>query len=259
MARFAVATVGGVRVACPSLVDPGSGSGALPSAPPALPLMTRVRAVVRCEAVERVYPGIGSWQVQLAEVADAGVGPLLDELRRPSDVRPNDLACTLELRGSPWFVVITRDGLVITPAIPLDPCGKPRLSAIAAIGALPYRAVDAVRVGLIASPESLSTGCAQGWKDMVAFEANQRPRSTPGTSGSVADLASPPASVRVCLYKAGAPEGGLRTGELVNGVTQSGDAAAVIASEAAIVGPIPAGCQDATTFAVIAAQSYLEM
>src|SRR5450631_1786166 len=58
-------------VACPAPEVGGAGS-ATP-----LSVAVHIKAVVRCETVQRDYPGLGTWTVQLAEVADTNLGPFL--------------------------------------------------------------------------------------------------------------------------------------------------------------------------------------
>jgi hypothetical protein len=116
-----------------------------------------------------------------------------------------------------------------------------------ALRSLPFEVVDAVRVRQLRSPESITSGCEQRFKDMVAIEGARA--SAGSKDGSVADLASVPSSVLVCLYKvvdAGVPEG-----DLVKVVTVTGESAADIASGVEIANPAPGGCAAADTFAVV--------
>lgn len=254
-AKQAVARVGGQAVTCPTEPLVGGGADRSP-----LPPGFSVKTVVRCETVLRVYPGLGEWSVQLAEVADAppaGLTRLATELRKPSEPMPSGVICPAIAMVLPWFAVIDDHGTVVHPTLPTDKCGLPLPGAIKALSGLDFSAVDAVRVAQTRAPESIKTGCDQQWKDMVALEGARHPKGVTGSS--VGDLASSPSSVLVCLYKAGPVEGGLRTGDLIKGVTLSGDAALAVASDAAITAPLPPGCTDADQFAVIGSGAYVEL
>ena len=105
-----------------------------------------IKAVVRCETVQRSYPGLGTWSVQLAEVADSGLGPLLADLRAPSDPTPSGIICPDFRILVPWFELVDSAGSAINVAIPTDQCGAPKTSAVTALQALQFRVTDAVRL-----------------------------------------------------------------------------------------------------------------
>ena len=102
--------------------------------------------MVRCETVQRSYPGLGSWSVQLAEVADSGLGPFLADLRAPSDARPSGIMCPDFRILVPWFELVDSAGTAFNVAIPTDQCGAPKTAAITALQALHFRVTDAVRL-----------------------------------------------------------------------------------------------------------------
>lgn len=137
----AVTVVAGL--ACP---DPGSlGQQASPSPKP-LPPSVAIKAVVRCETVQRSYPGLGTLSVQLAEVAGSGLGPFLADLRAPSDAMPSGIMCPDLRILVPWFELVDSAGTAINVAIPTDQCGAPKTAAITALEALHFRVTDAVRI-----------------------------------------------------------------------------------------------------------------
>jgi hypothetical protein len=256
--KQAVAKVGTVSISCP---DDAYVSGGAPGRA-ALPADTTIKMVVRCETVLRAYPGLGEWSVQLAEVADSapGLSQLADELRKPSEPTPPNIACAAYLAITPWFAVIDDHGRVLEPSMPTDECGQYLPSVGKALAALEYRAVDAVRVAQTRAPESLETGCDQHWKDMVAVEGARHPEGLKGADhSSIADPAPPSPSVLVCLYDVGSMDGDIGVGQLVKGATVTGNAAATLVSEAARAEPLPAGCPQAEKFAVIAGGAYLEL
>ena len=103
--------------------------------------------MVRCETVQRSYPGLGSWSVQLAEVADSGLGPFLADLRAPSDAVPSGIMCPDFRILVPWFELVDSAGAAINVAIPTDQCGAPKTAVITALQALRFRVTGAVRIG----------------------------------------------------------------------------------------------------------------
>jgi len=252
--KHATASVAGVKIDCPADTYVAGGS---PGRTP-LPAEATIKAVVRCETVLRVYPGLGEWSVQLAEVADSTAADLADlasQLRQPSEPTPPNIACAAYLAVTPWFAVIDAHGRVLAPSLPTDKCGQYLASVGETLSALDYRAVDAVRVGQTRAPESIKTGCEQRWKDMVALEGARHPEGVGGSS--IGDLARPSSSVLICLYRVTTTDFG--AGELVKGATVTGDTAATLVSESARTEPLPAGCERAEQFVVIGSSAYVEI
>ena len=145
----AVATIGAAVVACPDpAVADGSDSGALHP----LAAGVVIDAVVRCETVTRTYAGAGTFTVQVAEVADSGLADFLTQLRLPSDPRGTNVVCPLFRIATPWFALIDSHGAVLQVALPTTQCGQIRATAIAALNALPFREVAAVRLARVSPP-----------------------------------------------------------------------------------------------------------
>jgi hypothetical protein len=115
--------------------------------PKPLPANLAIKAVVRCETVQRSYPGLGSWSVQLAEIADSGLGPFLADLRAPSDPVPSGIMCPDLRILVPWFELVDSAGAAINVAVPTDRCRAPKTATITALQALHFRVTDAVRIG----------------------------------------------------------------------------------------------------------------
>jgi len=185
----ATVAIDGAVVSCPDgapLVGaPGrEGGGPLPSG-------VSIIAVVRCETVERTYAGSGQWVVQIAEVADSGLGAFVTALHQPSEPRPPDLMCPAYLRATPWFAVVDAAGQVFQPALPTDQCGQPSAKAMLALGQLDYRVVDAVRVRQVTVPEPNTSGCYQ--------HVEGTPMVTPGPGDGTGRVSTPP-SRPVCPY-----------------------------------------------------------
>jgi|GEM_PF-2931507 len=144
----AVATIGASVVACP---DPAGADGGDPGAAHLLAPGIVIDAVVKCETATRTYPGAGTFTVQLAEVADTGLADFLTELRRPSDPRGPNVVCPLFRIATPWFALIDNHGAVLRVALPTTQCGQSRAAVIAALNALPFREVAAVRIARVSS------------------------------------------------------------------------------------------------------------
>jgi hypothetical protein len=94
---------------------------------------------------------VGTWTVQLAEVADSGLSGFVDQLRQPSDPPSAGVACPDFRIAIPWFVVIANDGTVVRASIPTTGCGQPKTPVISALSALPFHDVAAVRVQQISA------------------------------------------------------------------------------------------------------------
>lgn len=138
VSAYAVTAFGGVACQAP---EPGGAGSATP-----LSAAVHIKAVVRCETVQRNYPGLGSWTVQLAEVADTNLGPFLADLRAASQARRTDVICPDLVILVPWFGVVDDAGNVMRPRLPADACGKPQTAVIAALQALQFRVTQAVRI-----------------------------------------------------------------------------------------------------------------
>jgi hypothetical protein len=145
----AVATVGAAVVTCP---DPAVADGSESGATHLLAAGVLIDAVVRCETVTRTYPGAGTFTVQLAEVADTGLADFLTELRHPSDPRRTNVVCPMFRIAMPWFALIDNHGAVLRVALPTTQCGQARATALAALNALPFREVAAVRIARVPPP-----------------------------------------------------------------------------------------------------------
>jgi hypothetical protein len=156
VAAFATAAPApGVDVACPDMVhgDPGliDFVGDLTVPPP--PASIQVQAVVRCQVLNRAYPSLGSWQVELAEVSHTDPSALLARLRLPS-IPASDGACGMSSNyGYPWFAVIEANGTIYRPPLPSQGCG-PMPAAVAALDAMMFTVADVVRISPTSAPVS---------------------------------------------------------------------------------------------------------
>lgn len=195
-AAHAVAAIDGATVNCPDgvplIAGPDDASRSL------LPAAAKISAVVRCETVERTYPGLGEWSVQIAEVADSGLGDFVAALRAPSQKRPSNVICPAIAIAIPWFAVVDAAGHVWQPSLPTDQCGQPSAKAVLALNKLHFRAVDAVRGQQM--PPSPAISCGNLARGVPAIPVTPTvPAGAPASSNGTGATSSPPSRI-VCPY-----------------------------------------------------------
>lgn len=105
----------------------------------AIPDGFKAVAALRCLTPQQLTTGAGAQVTE--QRATSGLDAVLAELRRSSDPRTTG-PCTAIKRLVPYFVIIDGSGQTIRPAVPVDSCGQPRVSALNAIGALPWQTVS---------------------------------------------------------------------------------------------------------------------
>jgi hypothetical protein len=113
----------------------------------------------------------------------------------------------------PRFALISGDGKMIMPRLPLTGCGLVAQQVLAALSALPWRPVSVRLVSQIQSQQEVATGCAPQYRDPFALYVSLRP--SPG--GSV--LRAAPAALRICVYNSG---GATSTPQFVRAATVTG-------------------------------------
>jgi hypothetical protein len=151
-----------------------------------LPASFQPVAVIRCVTGYQTIPGKGEWLVATLQRADKDLAALISALHRtPGRMRP-DMICTALAVIPPQIVLISGNGSMIIPEIPLDGCGAVQQQVIAALVALPWETVSVRLLSQVESPQRLATGCAPRHID---------------PSGSA------PASLRSCMYDSPAPLG----------------------------------------------------
>jgi hypothetical protein len=91
---------------------------------------------------DQILPGKGEWEVLVAERTDTPATALVDLLRQPSKPADPHEICAADLELVPYFALVDGSGTVIQPAMPTDGCGKPQAAAVAALNALPFRALS---------------------------------------------------------------------------------------------------------------------
>lgn len=185
--------------------DPISRSEACPGrAPEHLPAGQKpvARAYVCTDETRRV-PGDGEWLFSVVKGVTGGLDALLEVYGTP-DAEPSNGVCTLDL---PFPLLVWLHGDDVTGVrAPVDGCSKPIPEAGTAYRNLVLTEVTATKVRRIRSEPSITSGCPEQYKDMLAIEQEMAgprrssPKPEPLSSGS-----------RVCRYDAKDEEGQLRS------------------------------------------------
>jgi hypothetical protein len=213
LGQVATAVVGATRVPCAT-----QRWTLAPSGPVVVP--GRVLAVVRCVRVQRRYAGLGTWDVELAEVADSGLGPFVFALAHPPPASSVSAACPANIELEPWFAVISDDGEQLQPGTAAGICGWPDSRDLTLLDDLDFQVVNAVRTEQIASDATSTTSeCPLQWQDMAAavgdtFALDQVFAVSDGKN--VAGLGDGSSAV-ACAYRAGPLVDGMRSGSLLAG------------------------------------------
>jgi hypothetical protein len=213
LGQAATAVVGTTRVPCATQrwIPAGEGPVTVPAG---------VRAVVRCVMVQRRYAGLGTWDVELAEVADSGLGRFVFALAHPPPPPSVPAACPANIELEPWFVLVSDDGELTQPGTAAGTCGWPDGPELTLLHNLNFRVVDAVRTQQIASAAvSATSGCPLQWQDIAAavgdgFALDQVFAVDDGSDRGGLGQGS---SALTCAYRAGPLVDGVRNGSLVAG------------------------------------------
>jgi hypothetical protein len=167
---------------------------------------------IRCVTDYQTIPGKGQWLTATLERADKNLAPLAAALRRPPGRTAPGAICPDIVMLPPQFVLISGDGKMIMPRLPLTGCGLVAQQVLAALSALPWRQVSVRLVSQIQTPQEVATGCAPQFRDPFALYGSLRP--SPG--GPVFGTA--PAALRICVYNSG----GTSAPQFVGAATMTG-------------------------------------
>ncbi len=99
-------------------------------------------AVIRCVTHYQMIPGKGQWETATLERADQNLATLLAALRRPNQTRPPGTVCSALVELPPQFVLVSKDGQAIWPAVPVTGCGLVQGQLLGALAALPWQTVS---------------------------------------------------------------------------------------------------------------------
>jgi hypothetical protein len=159
-------------------------------------------AAIRCIETDQKVPGHGLWEFTLKQVAGRGLARLAAALRRPSVIPPPNLMCAVPGLAVPPFVLLGRDGRVISPKLPVGECGNPQRQVLTAVRKLRWVTVSARRDIQVETQAGIRSGCPSGWKDMIGFlDSTVRSGGSMHASAGGPVFASRPPSLRVCVYR----------------------------------------------------------
>jgi hypothetical protein len=159
-----------------------------------LPASFRPVAVIRCATGYQTIPGRGEWLAATLQRADEDLTTLTSALRRPPGRVIPGTICPALAMALPQIVLISGDGSMLSPKIPLDGCGMVQQQVIAALAALPWQTVSVRLLSQVASQREVATGCAPEKVDPFATFG-----SAPPSPGGAA-FTAPPTSLLTCLY-----------------------------------------------------------
>jgi hypothetical protein len=191
---------------------PPGGGGTVPGYPsctgwPAhvasgpLPASFQPVAVIRCVTGYQTIPGKGEWLVATLQRADKNLTALTSALHlAPGRSEPGTI-CPALILIPPQIVLISGNGSMISPKIPLNGCGEVQQQVVAALVALPWETVSVRLLSQLESPQQLATGCAPRYIDPFATFG-----SAPPSPGGAA-FSTRPASLRICVYDSGSGRG----------------------------------------------------
>jgi hypothetical protein len=170
-------------------------------------------AVLRCVNGYQTIPGKGQWQTATLQRADRDLAPLIAALHLPPGVRRPGMMCPDLAMLPPQIVLVSADGKMLAPRLPVGGCGLVQGPVLAALAALPWQTVSVRLVAQVQSQAQVSSGCASAYSDPFA----QYDSSRKSSGGAL--YAAPPASLRICVYSAG---GAANTSHFVSGTTVTG-------------------------------------
>jgi hypothetical protein len=155
-------------------------------------------AAMRCVTSDQTIPGKGEWLTATLERADKNLGPLVTALRQPSDHAAPGVICPAIAMVPPQFVLVSGDGKMIMPRLPLSGCGLVQRPVLAALAALSWQKVSVRLVSPVQTQQETASGCAPQDSDPFTAYGSLRPSA----GGPV--FGTSPASLRICVYGSGA-------------------------------------------------------
>jgi hypothetical protein len=162
-------------------------------------------SVTTCHEEQRTTASEGTWSVLVEQRADSGINALVTAMRAPDEYRPNEMACTLDYRSTPWLAFQDASGAVVVARMPRTACDKPSDAAVAALDALTLRTVSQTRVAQVQTPAQVALdaqanalGCPTAFKDMIAIQDADAGGIALSPGGS--PYATSPTHLALCRY-----------------------------------------------------------
>lgn len=177
-----------------------------------LPASFQPVAVIRCVTGYQTIPGKGEWLVAALQRADKNLAALISALHRPPGrMRPGAICPALAMIP-PRIALISGNGSMISPEIPLNGCGMVQQQVTAALAALPWKTVSVRLISQVESPRQLATGCGPRHIDPSATFSS----APPSPEGAV--FTTRLASLRICVHDS-ASGGGASTMPEISGTS----------------------------------------
>jgi hypothetical protein len=127
-----------LRVACPGGTTAAARrSAAMPEQ--AVPAGFSPAAVVLCNPAVVFLNHSGRNVPASRQVATIDLGRLMAALRAPSALPNSTAICLDQAAYLAWFVLVSKNGQVIHPKIPVTVCGDPSPAVVASLNALRWR------------------------------------------------------------------------------------------------------------------------
>jgi hypothetical protein len=160
-----------------------------------------------CRQEERKVPGDGEWTFDVAFGVTSGLPELIEAYKAPDEKTPPNVACALVMYVLP--VVYLHGQRLISAAAPKGQCSGPTPEAGKAYGALGLTELGATKNRRQRSELSLSSGCSDQYKDMIALEEEMG-----GPTRSAAKPGQLVGATHVCIYDVVPDSDGDRIGQL---------------------------------------------
>ena len=170
-------------------------------------------AVLRCVTGYQTIPGKGQWETATLQRADKDLAALIEALHLPPVTRSPGLICPDLAMVPPQIVLVNADGKTLVPRLPVSGCGLVQGRVLTALAALPWQTESVRLVAPVESQTEVSSGCTSSYKDPFA----QGESSLESSGGAL--YATPPASLRICVYAVG---GAAITSHFLSGATVTG-------------------------------------
>lgn len=198
--------------------------------------------VLRCVNSVQAIPGKGQWQTATLQRAGGDLTTLTAALRLPPGQRARGTMCPELAILPPQIVVISGNGTMLIPTLPLSGCGMVQPQVLLALSALPWKTVSVRLIAQVQTPQEVTTGCTPGYKDPFAVYGSTRP--SPG--GAV--YSALPASLRICVYASG---GSANASQFLRGTTVTGSTVSSLLGGLSGAGSSSTCTAPETTFAVV--------
>jgi hypothetical protein len=188
----------------PAVDLPGSAVPAPQQCSPAPPPQATVEPgtvlvrATRCVFDSERVPGDGEWMRRVDQEATTGLMALANALRLPSEQpgKGPNIACPAIAYLAIVLHLTDATGREFQPTIPHNQCGMPLPAVTQAIEALTWTTTATTRVSRQRTELEVTSGCAGGWKPVIALTASER-----GAGRGMSTVDTTGRELRVCRYE----------------------------------------------------------